>query len=306
MNLFLKLGLAFSSFLVAPILLAAESKPTILLLESESTPKRLKMEVTDLLTHNDMVVELLSSDSKTHPFEIRITFIGDNIEYILSCKIPQNFPFNAPMLALETKADLFGPKDLAQIKRGINEELGILWSPAVRMTKVIEIVKTKINSFNENKIALQKISLGEIRTIAQLKDKYASDKIYAGKYPEFQKKLQGFWAKETSTGYLVFHVDADGTNIKIAFEPKYSGAPTMLYRGHYAAGYYVSNSNKFDIHTSDINEPEKMPHHFQIAVFADSISLMFVSLNDESILDRIISKLEMKHIIAESIDFIKM
>lgn len=306
MNLFLKIGLAFSMFLVAPILLAAESKPTILLLESESTPKRLKMEVTDLLTHNDMVVELLSSDSKTHPFEIKITFVDNKIEYLLSCKIPQNFPFNAPMLAFQTKGDLFEPKELAQIKKGINEELSMLWSPAVRMTKVIEIVKTKINSYNENKIALQKISLGEIRTIAQLKEKYASDKIYAGKYPEFQKKLQGFWAKETSTGYLVFHIDADGTNIKIAFEPKYSGAPTILYQGNYAAGYYVSNSNKFDIHTSDINEVEKTPHHFQIAVYDDSISLMFASLNSESILDRIISKLEMRDVIGECIYFMKM
>jgi len=126
MNLFFKIGLAFSMFLVAPILLAAESKPTILLLESESTPKRLKMEVTDLLTHNDMVVELLSSDSKTHPFEIKINFIDDKIEYILSCEIPQTFPFNAPMLAFETKGDLYGLKELAQIKRGINEEISIL------------------------------------------------------------------------------------------------------------------------------------------------------------------------------------
>ena len=125
--------------------------------------------------------------------------------------MPQDYPFKAPIILLETKNDQLDAKDLIAIKKNLNDAINP-WHPARKVNDMIIMANAKIKAYEEEKIASQLIANGYERTLAQLKEKYQPyDLTLGGKYPEFQKQLNGLWIKETSTGYVVFHVEGDYT-----------------------------------------------------------------------------------------------
>lgn len=275
------------------------------LLENPNTPKRLKMEINDLLQNKNCEIDAYSVDSKTHPFEIKIPLYDYKTEHhVLTCKISHNYPFYAPVLCIETKDEQLNAKDLIIIQKNLNNALNQTWSPSRRMNDILVMADTKIRSYKDNKIASEQVAKGYARTLIDLKEKYQSNNVtFGGKYPEFQKKLDGLWIRKMPTGYFVFHVEGD--YIHIAFEPEYIGAAPLSYHGSYAAGYYETNNNRFDIHISDVTDSGTI-NNFQITVDSDSMSIMFRSLKNDSILDPIISQLEMNNVIGENINLIKV
>ena len=269
------------------------------LLENPKTSKRLKMEINELRENKKFVIDVHSVNSKTHPFEIRIAFYDDKTEQVLTCKMPQEYPFDIPILFIETKNELLNAKDLITIKDNLNTELRQIYSPVRRMNEIADMANAKIRSYEDEKIASQMVAEGYKRTLIHLQEKYRSDNVdLDGKYPEFQKKLNGLWVKEMPSGYFVFHVEGDYINI--AFEPKFIKALPLLYHGSYAAGYHITKDNEFDIHINDVADLGKI-NKFQITVHAHSISIMFRSLERNSLLEPIISPLERDYVILEKV-----
>ncbi len=274
------------------------------LLKNPNTPKRLNLEINKLLENKKLIIDAYSINSKTHPFEIKITLYNNPIEHIITCKIPNNYPCNAPIIFLETTDGQLETKDLITIKKNLNEKLSSNWRPSLQIYQIIDLAEAEIKSYKNKKIALQEIAKGHERTIIHLKEKYLSKNITLGnKYPEFQKKLYGLWIKEMPDGYVVFHVEGDYINI--AFEPKYIGEEPLSYHGNYAAGHHNTKNNLFDILISDLADSEKL-NGFKLAVNSNFISITFNSLNDDSILNTIMSHLEIGYIIGEKITLTKI
>lgn len=274
------------------------------LLENPSTPKRLKLEINDLLQNKNFVTDVYSVNSKTHPFEIKIAFYDDKNKCVLKYKMPQDYPFYAPILSLTTNNDQFNAKDLIAIEKDLHNDLRSTWSPAIRMNKIIDMTNSKIKSYEDRKIASQRVAEGYERTLIHLKEKYQSTNVYSNAtYPEFQEKLHGLWIDEMPSGYFVFHVEYNYINI--AFEPKYIGAEPLSYHGYCAVGYCTTNNNEFDILITDAADLGKI-NRFKVTVHPDFISVQFYSLNNDSILDAIISQIEKDCGFRESFNLIKI
>jgi hypothetical protein len=260
-------------------------------LENPNLSKRLIIEINELLGNEHCTIDVDAVDSKTHPFEIKIVFYDDIIECVLTCKMPHDYPFKAPILFLETKDDQISVRDLIAINKELNNELKAIWSPARRIHEMMDKASTKISSHKDKKIASQGVAEGRTRTLVHLKEKYQCHNISgSGKYPEFQEQLRGIWVQERPDGYFVFHVDGDYINM--AFEPKYIDAKSSLYRGSYAAGYHQTNKSLFNIHITDAADLGKI-NSFKLTVHSDSLSIQFYLLVNDSILAPIIDQLNM-------------
>ncbi len=275
------------------------------LLENPRTPKRLIMEINNLLENKNFTLDAHSVDSKTHPFEIKVAFYNDNMEHALTYKMPHDYPFYAPILSsLETSNTMLTTQDLIAIKKKFNDDLKQIWNPARRMTEIVAMTHKHISSYEDQKIASQRVAQGYERTLPQIKEKYQTTNVYVNsQYPEFQEKLHGLWIKEMPSGYFVFHVEYNYINI--AFEPKYIGAEPLSYHGYCAVGYHETHNNQFHIHISDTNDSGKI-NAFKIFVYSDHISIIFNSLQHDSILNAIISQLKMDDVIGERMDLIKI
>lgn len=282
-----------------------EEKPTIKkpekqnntqVLEFLKTPnlsKRLTAEINTLLEDERCTIQVNAVNSKTHPFEIKIVFYDDIVERVLTCKLPQNYPFLAPIIFLETQDDQLNTQDLVTINKEFNNELKAIWHPTINIQKMIDETNIKIKSYTDKKIAAQGVAQGRTRTLVHLKEKYQPHNTSSSeKYPEFQQKLQGIWIQEKADGYFVFHVDGDYINM--AFEPKYIDAKPLSYRGSYAAGYHQTNKNLFNIHIGNADDLWRT-NAFDLTIYPDSLLIQFYQLANDSILAPIIDQLNLNY-----------
>lgn len=270
--------------------------------EYPNLQKRLSAEIDRLLEDKSLNIDSRLVDA--HLFEIRIITCKDTFEYIITCKISNNYPFKAPTISLETADNQLNANDLLIINKSLNANLSKNYSPRMKIIEIVDETIAEIRSFKNKRFASEQVVQGNARTIAQLKEKYLSKNMIAGiKYPELQKNLYGVWIKETAEGYGIFHVEGDFINI--AFEPKYVNEKPVSYHGSYAAGHHVKNNNIFSIHISDLSDDQKT-NCFQLAIYSDSISMMFSRLEHGSILEDIISHLDKDYLVGERIDFIKL
>lgn len=277
-------------------------------LENPDTPKRLKMEIHELLAAKDknFIINAYCGSSKTHPYEAKITLYDNEtdttktIQHILTCKIPVDYPFKSPLLLLESNDPRF-IKDIITIKNSLKDQLSSQWSPGLKISTIIDMTYKKLSLYKK---MISATAQSQIRTIDHLKAEYLNKKTIVGyKYPEFQEKLKGLWVKETSFGYLVFQVHGD--YIDIAFESKDTNTKPLLYHGSCAIGSHIPDKNKFSILMCD-NADLGKSNGFQLYVSNNSISLQFYKLEDNSILESIISQLELNYHIAEYIDLKKV
>jgi len=267
---------------------------TTQLVNSPTTPKRLKKELEELLENKNFTTTACSTNDKTHPYIVNATFYDNNTEHMtVICKIPSNYPFKAPLISLKTNDAQLSKKDLTSIADNTNKQLDQKWNPQRKIQDVVTTYTSEqIKAYKNKILASQMIAQGHVRTMEQIKEKYLSKNIPTDiQYPELQKKFNGVWAKQTADGYFIFHIE--GNYINMSFEPHCSNDAPSQYYGYYSALTNIKNNNHFNINICDDSD-SNIVNNFELILNNGFISIIFPLSKNGSTLDTIISKFEPK------------
>lgn len=246
--------------------------------------KRLQMEINAL--PKDIMVEVLGTNSKGF---LHIKIIKNGIT--ISIMVSGVHPFGPSFIILED--------NLKNVEKSVNKRLNN-WHPSIKISNILTIIDEEITQEKQRNQQIESIKSGKIITKEMIKDKYLPSSNFIGKYPEFQKQLHGLWMYESELGYVIFYVKND--NVNFVYQPKCSDNEPLLCQCYYALGCYPNTDKKFNLHIDD----KEYIHNFILRLHNNSISLQFSSLNDDSILRKIIDYYDQRYFIGEYIELAKM